>query len=72
VIRDTHGREITAEEGRKIVREHHQLDPRTRDNAAHRRQSQRLKGRTGREQKASPTAPASRPAEHQPTNAKVA
>jgi hypothetical protein len=51
VLRDTDGRPITAEEGRRIVRTHHAVDKQTRIKAANTRQSQRRKGRTGREQK---------------------
>jgi transposase len=62
VLRDTDGRVITPEEGRQLVREHHKVDKQTRIKAANTRQSQRRKGRTGREQKESQSAPASRPA----------
>lgn len=62
ILRDTHGRAITPEEGRQIVREHHKIDRQTRTNAANKRQSQRLKARTGREHQESQSAPASRPA----------
>jgi transposase len=68
VLRDTDGRIITPEEGRRIVREHHRIDPKTRDNAAHARMAKRRKGRTGREQKESRSAPASRPANTKPTS----
>ncbi len=62
ILRDTDGRIITPEEGRQIVREHHKVERQTRINAANKRQSQRLKARTGREHKESQSAPASRPA----------
>lgn len=62
VLRDSDGRAITAEEGRRIVREQHTVDQATRTKAATTRQAQRIKGRTGREQKESQSAPASRPA----------
>jgi transposase len=62
VLRDTDGRVITSEEGRQIVREHHKVDRQSRIKAANTRQSQRRKARTGREQKESQSAPASRPA----------
>jgi transposase len=61
VLRDTDGRSITAEEGRQIVRTHHAVDKTTRINAASQRYSQRQKGRTGREQQKSPSAPIHRP-----------
>jgi hypothetical protein len=61
VLRDTDGRTITPEQGRQIVRAHHAVDKQTRIKAANTRQSQRRKGRTGREQKESPSAPVLRP-----------
>ena len=65
VLRDTDGRPITPEEGRRIVRAHHAVDRQTRIKAANTRQSQRRKGRTGRGQKESPSAPVLRPANHE-------
>jgi Transposase IS116/IS110/IS902 family len=62
VLRDTDGHPITAEQGRHLVRIHHTVDKRTRINAASKRYSQRQKGRTGREQQQSPSAPVHRPA----------
>ena len=62
VLRDTDGRVITAAEGRQIVREHHRVDKQTRLKAADIRRSQRYKNRTGRAQKESQSAPATRPA----------
>lgn len=62
VIRDTDDRVITAEQGRHIVRDHHKIDPKTRDKAAHTRMSQRRKATTSRESQKSPSAPTSRPA----------
>lgn len=61
VIRDTDGSIITAEEGRRIVRDHHQVDRKRRQHAADTRRSKRLKNRTGREPQESQSAPASRP-----------
>lgn len=61
-LRDTDGRLITPDEGRGIVRTHHQVDPKRRQQAADTRRSKRLKNRAGREPKESPSAPASRPA----------
>lgn len=72
VIRDTTGRVITAEQGRQIVRDHHKIDPKRRQQAADTRRSQRLKNRTSREQKESQSAPASRPATNKPTTLEVA
>jgi transposase len=62
IIRDTNGRIISPAEGRQLVRDHHKIDSRRRQKAADTRRAQRLKGRTGRELKESPGAPASRPA----------
>lgn len=62
VIHDTDGRIITAEEGRQIVRDHHQVDRKRRQQAADTRRSKRLKKRTGRESQESQSAPTSRPA----------
>lgn len=72
VLRDTDGRVITPEEGRQLVHKHHKVDPKRRQQAADTRRSQRLKGRTGREQKESPSAPASRPAKNRIEASKVA
>lgn len=62
VIRDTDGRVVTAQEGRQIVRDHHQVDRKRRQQAADTRRSKRLKKRTGRESQESQSAPTSRPA----------
>jgi hypothetical protein len=62
VITDVDGTPITAEEGRRIVQDHHQVDHKMRNSAAQRRVSQRRKGRADRERKESQSAPASRPA----------
>lgn len=64
VITDVDGSTITPEEGRRIVRAHHQVDPKIRNAATQRRarRSQHQKGRADREQKESHSAPASRPA----------
>lgn len=61
-LRDVDGRTITEAEGRQIVREHHQVDRHRRQQATDTRLPKRIKGRTGREHKESPSAPASRPA----------
>ena len=61
-LRDTDGQPITDTEGRQIVRRHHQIDRKLRNNAANRRRPQRQKGRTSRERKESQGAPAARPA----------
>lgn len=72
VLRDTDGRPITPEEGRRIVRTHHTVDKQTRIKAANTRQSQRRKGRTGRGQQESPSAPIHRPANTTIKQAKTA
>jgi len=72
VLRDTDGRTITPEEGRRIVRAHHAVDKQTRIKAANTRQSQRRKGRTGRGQQESPSAPIHRPANTTIKQAKTA
>lgn len=72
VLRDVDGRPITEAEGRQIVRDKYKVDRQTRINAANKRQSQRLKGRTGRERKESQSAPASRPANQSIKDPKVA
>ncbi|GAA3086531.1 transposase [Kribbella aluminosa] len=72
VLRDTDGRIITPDEGRRIVRDRHSVDPKTRDKAAHARMSQRRKARTGRESQKSQSAPTSRPAKTNPTTHQVA
>lgn len=61
VLRDTDGRPITPEERRSIVRAHHTVDKQTRIKATNTRQSQRRKGRTGRGQQESQSAPIHRP-----------
>lgn len=62
VIRDVDGREITAAEGKAIVKARYKIDPRRRNNAAHRRMRERRKQATDRESQKSQSAPTSRPA----------
>jgi len=62
VIRDVDGREITAAEGKAIVKTQHKVDPTKRDAAAHRRMNRRRRHGTDRESQKSPSAPTSRPA----------
>ena len=62
VIRDVDGREVTEAEGKTIVKTRYKVDPKRRDNAAHRRLRERRKQATGRESQKSPSAPTSRPA----------
>lgn len=61
VIRDVDGREITAAEGKSIVKQRYKIDPRRRDNAAHHRMRERRKQATDRESQKSQSAPTSRP-----------
>lgn len=60
-LRDVDGRPITEAEGKMIVKTRYQVEPRHRDNAAHRRMRQTTKT-ASREQKKSHSAPTSRPA----------
>ena len=62
VIRDVDGREVTEAEGKTIVKTRYKVDPKRRDNAAHRRLRERRKQATGRESQKSQSAPTSRPA----------
>lgn len=75
-LRDVDGTPITEAEGRAIVKERYQLDPRRRDNARHKRMRQRRKQATtqaaDRESQESQSAPTSRPADTKPTSRKVA
>lgn len=61
VIRDVDGRVITTTEGKAIVKARYRVDPKRRDNAAHRRMRERRKQATGRESQKSQSAPTSRP-----------
>jgi transposase len=60
-ITELDGTPLTADEGRRIVSTRHRPTTKT-TNAPATRQSKKLKGRAGREQQESPSAPASRPA----------
>lgn len=72
VIRDLNGTALTETEGRRIVTEHHQVDPKIRAMNASTRKSKRLKHRTSRVSRESLSAPTSRPVTHQPTSRHVA
>ena len=61
VIRDVDGRGDVAAEDKAIVKERFKVDPKRRDNAAHRRMRERRKQATGRESQKSQSAPTSRP-----------
>ena len=62
LLRDVDGRPLTEAQGRQIVKEQYKVNQTTRQRLADQRRSQRLKNRTSRERKESPSAPASRPA----------
>ena len=68
VIRDVDGTAITEADGRRIVKEHHQVDPAVRAKNASRRNPQRLKHRTSRVPQKSLSASASRPVTTHPTS----
>lgn len=61
VIRDVDGRELTPAEGKAIVKSTYKVDPKRRDNAAHKRLRERRKQATGRESQKSQSAPTPRP-----------
>jgi hypothetical protein len=72
VLRDVDGREVTETEGRAIVKERYQLEPRRRDNIRHKRMRARRKQAADRESQESQSAPTSRPANTKPKSARVA
>ena len=71
-LRDVDGTPITEAEGRAIVKERYQLDPRGRDNVRHKRMRDRRNQAAGQEPQKSLSAPTSRPANTQPTSPRVA
>jgi transposase len=72
VLRDVDGTPITEAEGRAIVKQRYQLQPRRRDNIRHQRMRERRKQTTDRDSQESPSAPTSRPAATKPTSRHVA
>ena len=66
-LRDVDGTIVSESEGRVIVKERYQIDPRRRDNLCHRRMRQRRKQEASQESQESPNAPTSRPAKRKPT-----
>jgi transposase len=62
ILRDVDGTVITEVEGRAIVSERYQIDPRRRDHIRHRRMRERRKQAAGQESQESPSAPTSQPA----------
>lgn len=72
VLRDVDGTVITEAEGRIIVQQRYQLEPRRRNNVRHKRMRERPKEAAGQESQESPSAPTSGPADTQPTSQHVA
>jgi hypothetical protein len=71
-LRDVDGTPITEAQGRVIVKERYQIDPRRRDHVRHQRMRDRRKQAAAQESQESPSAPTSRPADNQPTTQHVA
>jgi transposase len=72
VLRDVDGTVITEVEGRAIVTERYQIDPRRRDHVRHKLMRERRKQAAGQESQESPSAPTSQPATTKPTSHQVA
>ena len=72
LLRDVDGTPITEAEGRAIVKERYQLEPRRRDNVRHKRMRERHKQAAGQESQKSHSAPTSQPANTKPTSHRVA
>ena len=71
-VRDVDGTPITEAQGRAIVKDRYQIDPRRRDHVRHHRMRVRRKQAAGQESQESPSAPTSRPANTHPTSQHVA
>jgi hypothetical protein len=71
-LRDVDGTPITEAEGRAIVKDRYQIEPRRRDNVRHKRMRQRRKQAADQESQESQNAPTSRPANTNPTSRQVA
>jgi transposase len=71
-LRDVDGSPITEAEGRAIVKQRYQIEPRRRDNVRHQRMRDRRKQAADRESQESLSAPTSRPATTNSTNRQVA
>ena len=65
-LRDVDGAAITESEGRAIVKQRYQLDPRQRDHVRHNLMRER-RNKAGQESQESPSAPTSQPAKPKPT-----
>jgi transposase len=72
VLRDIDGTVITEAQGRAIITDRYQLEPRRRDNVRHKRMRERRKETAGQESQESPSAPTSKPADNHPTSQQVA
>lgn len=71
-LRDVDDTPITQAEGRAIVKDRYQLEPRRRDNVRHQRMRERRKQAAGQESQESQSAPTSQPASTKPTSRQVA
>lgn len=71
-LRDVDGTPITEPQGRAIVQQRYQIDPRRRDNIRHQRMRERRNQAAGRESQESPNAPTPQPAKAKSTNSRVA
>ena len=71
-LRDVDGTPITEPQGRAIVQQRYQIDPRRRDNIRHQRMRERRNQAAGRESQESPSAPTPQPAKTESTNSQVA
>ena len=71
-LRDVDGTPISEAQGRMIVKERYQIDPRRRDHIRHKRMRDRRTQAAGQESQESPSAPTSQPAKYQPTSHQIA
>lgn len=71
-LRDVDGTPITQAEGRAIVKERYQIDPRHADNVRHKRMRDRRKQAADQESQESQSAPTSQPATTKPTRPNAA
>jgi transposase len=71
-LRDVDGTPISEAQGRIIVKERYQIDPRRRDHIRHKRMRDRRKQAADQESQESQSAPTSQPAKPQPTSCQVA
>jgi transposase len=71
-LRDVDGTPISEAEGRVIVKERYQIEPRSRDHIRHQRMRDRRKQAADQVSQESPSAPTSQPAKRKPTGRQVA